>query len=225
VKKFLNVFMLALAMNFLAVAGGVGYLVVTKKLDKDKIHAIKEIVFPPAEAAAPATQPTTQPSTSTPILQLDQLLAAQAGRPAAEQVQNIQRTFDASMAQLERRQHEVEKLQAAVEFAQARLKADREAFEKQKGALEQREAESARLAADNGFQSSLEVYGTMKPKQVKDVFAGLSDDVVVRYLKAMEPARASKILKEFKTPAELQRVKVLMEQVRLAEASPAPARQ
>ncbi len=67
----------------------------------------------------------------------------------------------------------------------------------------------------------------MKPKQVKDVFAGLPEDVVVRYLRAMQPRQATKILSEFKTPAELERVKVLMERVRAAAepAGNAPAKQ
>ena len=53
----------------------------------------------------------------------------------------------------------------------------------------------------------------------------LADDVVVRYLRAMEPRQAAKIIKEFKTPAEVQRVKLLMEQVRAAESGSASAQQ
>ena len=50
-------------------------------------------------------------------------------------------------------------------------------------------------------------------------------DVVVRYLRAMDPGQAGKIIKEFKTPAEVQRVKGLMEQVRsAAESAGASAR-
>ena len=64
----------------------------------------------------------------------------------------------------------------------------------------------ARLAADQGFQDALQLYGTMKPKQVKEVFATLPDDVVVRYLRAMESRDASKVIKEFKSPAELVRL-------------------
>jgi flagellar motility protein MotE (MotC chaperone) len=224
VKKLFNVLMLALATNFLLVAGVVGYLWKTQRLDRDKAHAIREILFPPNEAGNATTQPTTQPATR-PSLDLDAVLAAAAGMPAAEQVQLLQRTFDSRLAQLDRRTEELKSLHDLVKIGETRLAADRAAFERELAALHAREQEADRLAKDKGFQDSLELYGTMKPKQVKDVFAGLPDDVVVRYLRAMDPGQAGKIIKEFKAPAEVQRVKGLMEQVRsAAESAGASAR-
>jgi flagellar motility protein MotE (MotC chaperone) len=224
VKKLFTVIAFALALNFLAVAGGVAYLWQTKRLDREKVHAIREMVFPPASDAttkpsAEFSDAATQPAPSS--LKLDELLAQHANRPAAEQVQLLQRTFDSRLAQVDMREREVRNLQDLVANAERKLKADRETLEQERAALETREQESARLAGDKGFQDSLQLYGTMKPKQVKDVFAGLSDEVVVRYLRAMPPRQATKILAEFKTPAELDRVKVLMERVRAAAAESA----
>jgi flagellar motility protein MotE (MotC chaperone) len=227
VKKLWNILVLALAANFIAVVAGVGYLYRTQRLDRERLHAIRDLLWPPADAGGGAT---TQPadadaaaSTTQPALELEALLAAQSGRTAAEQAQFLQRTFDSRMAQLDRRQRDVESLHDLVRNAEAKLTEERKAFEARRDALEAREQEATRLAADEGFQDSLELYGTMKPKQVKDVFATLPDDVVVRYLRAMEPRAASKILKEFKAPAELERLKTLMERVRSAEAEAAPA--
>jgi flagellar motility protein MotE (MotC chaperone) len=223
-KKLFTVLSLTLALNFLAVAGGVGYLYGTKKLDKDKIHAIKEIVFPPPAPEVAATQPTTQPAEPGPMMKLEEMLAAHAGLPAAEQVQMLQRTFDFRMTQLDEREKQVNALQDLVKNAESRLIAERKDFDQKRTALDSRAEDEARLASDKGFQESLQLYGTMQPKQVKNVFANLPDDVVVRYLRAMEPRKQGKILSEFKTPAELQRVKALMEQVRSAEPV-APAEQ
>jgi flagellar motility protein MotE (MotC chaperone) len=224
VKRLFNVIVLALAANFLILAGGVGYLWKTERLDRDKVHSIREILFPPNEEAGPAARPATQPATQ-PVLNLDAVLVAHANMPAAEQVQLLQRTFDSRMAQLDRRQRELEALHDLVKNGEARLAKDRADFEQELLALRKREQEADQLAKDKGFQDSLELYGTMKPKQVKDVFAGLPDDVVVRYLRAMDPGQAGKIIKEFKTPAEVQRVKGLMEQVRsAAESAGASAR-
>ena len=217
-KRLFNVIVLALAVNFLLLAGGVGYLWKTQRLDREKVHSIREILFPLNEPGDPTTQPTTQPATQ-PSLNLDAVLAAHAGMPAAEQVQLLQRTFDERMAKLDRRTEELKALHDLVKGGEARLTKDRAAFEQELAALRKREQEADRLAKDKGFQDSLELYGTMKPKQVKDVFAGLPDDVVVRYLRAMDPGQAGKIIKEFKTPAEVQRVKGLMEQVRSAAES------
>jgi flagellar motility protein MotE (MotC chaperone) len=221
VKKIFSILVLTLAVNFLALAGGIGYLYGTKKLDKDKVHAIRDIVFPttaPSDADA-TTQPSDGGPTTRSTFGLDEVLATHAGMPAAEQVQLVHRTADFRVADLERRQSELNALHDLVKNAETKLKSEREAFEAQRKALETREQEATRLASDKGFQDALKLYGTMKPKQIKDVFVGLSDEVVVRYMRAMEPRQVSKILKEFKTPAELERVKVLMEQVRSAEAS------
>jgi flagellar motility protein MotE (MotC chaperone) len=223
VKKLWNVLVLTLAVNFLALAGAVGYLYQSKKLDKEKVHAIREMIFPTTAPSAATTQPSDDPTTR-PTLSLEEVLAAHAGLPAAEQVQALQKTADFRIAEMERRHRELIALQDLVNNAEARLKSEREAFEKQRSALETREQEAARLASDKGFQDALKLYRTMKPKQIKEVFVGLPDDVVVRYLRAMEPRVASKVLKEFTTPAEVQRVQVLMEQVRAAEAA-APAKQ
>jgi flagellar motility protein MotE (MotC chaperone) len=215
VKKLLNVLVLTLALNFLLLAGGVGYLYRTGKLDRAKVLAIREMLFPPPAPAT--TQPTTKPTTQ-PVLKLEELLASHANLPAAEQVQLLQRTFDSRMAQLDRRQQEIKSLHDLVSNAEARLKTERDAFDARVKALNAREQEAAKLAADQGFQEALQLYGTMKPKQVKDVFTRMPDPEVVRYLRALDTRQATKVLAEFKTPAELDRVKVLMEQVRAAEA-------
>jgi flagellar motility protein MotE (MotC chaperone) len=224
-KKLFNVVVLTLAINFLALAGGIGYLYQSKRLDKEKVHAIREMVFP---TSAPSTQPAaldlSEIAATRPVLNLEALLASASGLPAAEQVEMIQKTADFRIAEMERRHRELLDLQNLVTKGQTKLKVDREKFEKEKAALDAREQEAARLASDKGFQDSLKLYGTMKPKQIKDVFANLADDVVVRYLRALEPRQVVKILAEFKTPAEVQRVKALMEQVRSAEPA-APAKQ
>lgn len=219
-KKLWNILVLALAVNFVALLAGVGYLYQSKRLDRERVRAIREMLFPPPPPAdAATTQPSGKGATTQPVLKLEELLAAHTGRPAAEQAQFLQRTFDSRMAELDRRQRDVEALHDLVRNAEAKLAQDRLQFEAKLAALEAREQEATRLAADKGFQDALKLYGTMKPKQVKEVFATLPDDVVVRYLRAMESRDASKVIKEFKSPAELERLKVLMERVRSADAA------
>jgi flagellar motility protein MotE (MotC chaperone) len=219
-KNLFNVAILVLALNFLAVAGGVGYLVQDKRLDREKVLAIKEILFPPP---APATQPSTRPAATTqPLLKLEELLAAQSGRGANEQVQFIQHTFDAQASQLDRRQRELADLKRQVDIAQAQLSKDRADYAKQRESLQAEQKKATELAQDKGFQDSLALYNTMPSKQAKTVFMGLSDETVVNYLQAMEPKTATKILKEFKAPAETERVQKLMEMMRRTQPAREP---
>jgi hypothetical protein len=212
-KKLLFVLALTLAINFLAAAGGVGWLFQTGRLDRQKVRAIREMVFPSAPTAKPATQPS-DPSTQPVTLRLEELLAKHAGKPAGEQLEHIRESFDSQMAQLERSQRNLLDLQRLVEQGQKKLAEDRLALAAKEKALEDREKSAERLAVDKGFQDSLALYQSMPAKQVKQLFLGMEDQTIVQFLQAMEGRAASKITKEFKTPEEVERLKKIMERMR-----------
>ena len=76
-----------MALNFLAVMGALGFLVVTGKLTQETGAEISNILFPqPEPATMPATQPVDDPATTQPVLRLERLLERQSGKPAGEQV-------------------------------------------------------------------------------------------------------------------------------------------
>ncbi len=216
-KKIFTVIMLTLAMNFLALAGGVGWLVRSGHVDKAKFKQIREIVFPPP-APAEQKESLADEAATRPTVRLDELLAKMSGRPAGEQVELIQQTFDAQMLILDRRQRELMDLEKQVDLAKQKLAADRAAFEKDQAALNSREDESAKLAADKGFQDSLALYTAMPSKQVKTIFMTLDEVTVEHYLDAMDPRDAAKIIKEFKTPDETAFIQQVLERMRLASA-------
>ncbi len=217
-KKLFNVLMLTLAMNFLAVAGAVGWLYQDGRIDKQRVTAIKEILFPKLVEPEPATQPAPDPTTQ-PVMRLEELLAKASGRSASEQVEFIQHAFDSQMAMLDRRQRELNDLQRQVELAKEQMSRDRAALGSQKQALDAREQEAVRQAGDKGFQDSLMLYNSMPAKQVKTVFMGLDDQTVMSYLQAMPTRNAAKVIKEFKAPEETTRIQKILERMRQAQAS------
>ena len=217
-KKLGVAIMFTLALNFLAAAGGIGYLFQTGKLDREKMTAIKDLVFAPPPVDPATTQPTTQSSATTrPINSLEELLAKASGRTAGEQVEFIQKSFDAQMALLDRRQRELADLQRQVDLAKQQMERDRVALNKGRTDLTNQQELAKKLATDKGFQDSLQLYKTMPSKQVKTIFMSLDDATMRQYLQAMEPRVAARIMKEFKTPAEVARIQKVMEAMRLAE--------
>jgi hypothetical protein len=221
-KRFANILAWTLALNFLAVAGGAAYLWRAGRLDREKTHAIREILFPPP--APPTTQPSRESlATTQPTLKLDDLIARTSGLPAADQIALIRKTFDAQMSQLDRTQRGLIDLQRTVQLAQEKLARDRTDFEQQKKALVDKEKQAELLAADKGFQDTLAIYNSMQPKQVKSIFMTIDDATMMRYLQAMEPRAVSKISKEFKTPDEVSRISKVLEQMRQAQAQAQPA--
>ncbi len=220
-KKLFTAVMLALALNFLAVAGGVGYLAKSGKLTKESVAKIKEILFPPPVADVPPTEPIAADPTTQPVLRLEELLAKKSGQTATEQVQFIQQTFDSQMAVMDRRQREMADQQATIQKAKAQLALDRQELERQRQDLSDKQAEATRLADDKGFQDSLALYNTMSGKQVKTIFLTLDDGTIQQYLQAMGPRNAGKIVKEFKSPEETARIQKVLERMRQVEATAA----
>jgi len=212
-KKLLNVLAITLALNFLALAGGVIYLFQTGALSRDKIVAIKALLGP-ATTQATTQEIKDQPDVSTqPTIKLEELLAKVSGRPAGEQVEFLQRTFDTQMAQLDRRQQELAALQVTIGNAENTMRADREKFTADVKKFTAREKAANKDAQDKGFADTLALYDSMSTKQVKDILAGVDDATATKYLRAMEPTRAAKILKEFKTSVESERVMRIIQSI------------
>ena len=212
-KKLWNVFVLTLAVNFIAVAVGVGYLYNDGRLDRKRIDAIKAVLYPPPATQPAASQPADE-SRPEPVLKLGELLEQKSGLTVSEQLSFLQQTFDARMAELDRRQRELADLQRQVDMANSTLARDRTALEEEKKQVTEREQLAARLAGDKGFQDSLKLYQSMPAKQAKQAFMTMDDEAVKRYLQAMEPRGAAKIVREFKAPDELQRIQRVIDQMR-----------
>jgi hypothetical protein len=212
-KRLWDLLVLTLALNFLALAGGVGWLYQAGRLDKQRVVKVKEVLFPPATQPAPTTQPATDPATASGA-QLDALLAQHAGLPAGQQVEFIRETFDSQMAQLDRRTRELADLKTQVDMANAKLATDRAALDADRKHLTDEQEQAKKLAADEGFQDSLNLYSSMPARQVKSIFMTLTDDALLQYLRAMDSGTAGKIIKEFKTPDELDRVQRVLERMR-----------
>jgi hypothetical protein len=217
-KRILSVIVLTLAINFLAVLGGVGFLFQSGKLDREKIGKVKELVFAPPPPAA-TTQPSASPTTKPGEMSLSSLLANRKGSSAIEQVDFLKRTFDTQMLELDRKQRELADLQRQVDLANQKLAADRVALDKREKDLASREQQAQKLQDDQGFQTSLSIYNSMPPKQVKSIFMTLNEATVQQYFEAMDARTAGKIIKEFKTPDETAFIKRVQERIRQAQLS------
>ena len=213
-KKLFGVLVLTLAFNFVLATCGIAYLLKTGALTKEKITSIKAVLYPATTQVAPETEKNTPDATTQPTLRLEELLAKVSSQPAGAQVEFMQRTFDAQMAQLDRRDQEIQRNAAEARAALKKATEERDRLTALQKKLDEREKALTTQVTDKGFEDSLALYNSMPPKQVKDVFATLDDATATKYLRAMEPARAAKIFKEFKTPQETERVQRIMEMIR-----------
>jgi hypothetical protein len=220
IKKLLSVVTLVLALNFLGVVAGTAWVWKSGHVDKEKLKQLKLVLYP--ADSQPATEPATEPATTEPVSRLDELLAKSAGRPASEQIQFIKDEFAGEMAELDRQRRELLDLRHQDDLAREQAADDRAKVEQARAALAQQKAEQEALKTDKGFQDSLALYEIMPTKQVKTIFMTLGEATVVAYLDAMPPARAAKIIKEFKSPEETDRIQKVLERLRVPPTT-APA--
>jgi len=213
-KKLFQVLSMVLAINFLAVLGGVGWLLQSGHLDRTRAQAVKEVLFPTTATTEPTTEQAAASPTSQPFVNLDELLASHAGKSAGEQVEIIQQSFDTQSAQLDRRKRELDALAEQVAREQKRLADTGASLEQARKQLDEREKQDESRASDKGFQDSLKLYNSMPPAQVKKIFMSLPMETVVNYLQAMPPRSATKIIKEFKTEKETELIHQVMEKMR-----------
>ena len=217
-KRLWNVLVLTLALNFLAMVGGVGYLYSAGRLDKEHLAAVRAALEP-----TPTTQPVeaveVESPTTAPVNAVDEMeaaLTAAAGRPgeAAGELSARRVAVESAAAALGRRRRELDDLQRLLATSRADLERQRAAVAAEKKQFDADRAADAALAADAGFQQTLKLYQSMQPKQVKAIFLATDDAAVARYLSAMPPRDVTKILREFKSPDETLRVKKVLDLMR-----------
>ncbi|HEY7087411.1 MAG TPA: hypothetical protein VH518_04930, partial [Tepidisphaeraceae bacterium] len=63
IKRLLGVIVLTLAVNFLALAGGVGWLYHQGRLSRENVAAIKDVLYPKPKEDVPTSQPSGDPTT------------------------------------------------------------------------------------------------------------------------------------------------------------------
>ena len=222
IKKLLTTGVIVLAINFLGMAAAVALLAQRAGVDRAKLAAVKDVLFPPAaDEAAEDEAPATEPAEPSPMEQLLALLDAQAGRPTEERVVDVREAFDGRAAALARSKRELGDREQQVLAATQTLSQERAAFDAERAAWAAQVQAAQERAASTGFRESLALYEQMPAKQAKAVFLALDDAAVLPYLRAMEPRLAGKILKEFKSPEETLRVKALLQLMRAGDPAAA----
>lgn len=221
-KKLVLVLIVTLAINFVALAAAAAMLAQKAQLDREKIEQVRDVLFPSTEEPA-EPEATAEPPEPTPMEQLLALLDAESGHGAEERVESVSRTVDSRFVTLSRIRRELADRSRQLDVAATKLANEREAFDAEVETWQgEMEAAIAR-ASDEGYQKTLELYEQLQARQVKDLFLGLKDDVVLAYLRDMDPAAAAKVLKEFKTDEEADRVRRILEMMRRGETGTAIA--
>ncbi len=202
-KRLYHALALLAIVNLLAIAGMIGFLVATGRVDAERAEQIAmvlrgEFPEPPADAAA------TQPAATRP---------AERQRSAQEIAQTqARRQFYELLA--ERHQREMEDRRKLNEELRLDVVRELEQIDEARKQLKEQRKQLSAESGEAGFALELEVISKVDPAQAKDLLKGrFKDPDVVRLLMQMDANRVSKIVDACKTQDELDWIGRILNQI------------
>jgi len=201
-KTIFNLVAIIAIANLLIIGGLVAALMLSGRLNTESATTIASVLR--GEKMVPATQPTTTAPTTQP--------GKKGGALSSETAVEIELT------QLEQKEKAVEHRYARLKDAELRLLQDRELLKQKQDLFNKQVKIQHESAEDKGFANALALYTKMPPEVAKEDFMKLDIDIVVRYLMNMPVRTSTKILEEFKTPAEQAKRQDITERIRTQQA-------
>jgi len=213
-------------LNILVLAGLVGFLFGSGRLDKPKAQAIADILRQPGTPVgfrekvydlmtpAPATAPgnaATQRGGS--------LDASGAPANAAGRIDFLAKVLEEQRLRLENEAQDLRHRQELLVNAQSDLDSAKSNFENSKKKFQQETDQAAAQKEKEAFDKMMALMDGSKPKQIKDLLMAMPSDQGAKYFGAMDPEQATKVMAEFKSPEEKAMLNTFVDTVRGAPSA------
>lgn len=152
------------------------------------------------------------------LRQQEELARAHPAADSAAQIGQIALVHQEQQAAGRRLEDERRMLDAQLEQTTARMEANADALQKQRATWQQDISDIAQRKEDAQFVQVTKQFEQIPPKQAKMMIEALvqrkQTDQAVAYLAAMNPRAAAKVLREFKTDADVALATELLERLR-----------
>lgn len=210
-KRFYHVLAWLAVANLFAVGGLVGYLFASGKLNPERMEQIAVVLR--GEFPKPQVQ-TTQP-------------AKQEEKPqtSREELARLEARKRFYMLISERQQRDLEDRNTLSQSIQLDVNRQLEKIESKEQEFTKQKQEAQKVAEQNGFQQTLDIYSEMDPKLAKDVLrTHFKDADAVRVLMQMDTGRRKRIVNSCKTDEEkawISRMLMQMQRLDVAQANAA----
>ncbi|WP_432799458.1 hypothetical protein [Poriferisphaera sp. WC338] len=218
---------IALILNTLALAGLIGWLGFSGRLDRDRVDQVVSLFEMTIEdqAAAEAAQLAEAEEILKKTQEAARLEAASRGPHSFAQRLNEEGVAsEVAVARLERLNREKADLHRLLQLDKQMIEQQRSALKKEREAFAEDIKQQAASSKDEDFQRTVQMLTKLKPKQSKEIFLRMLDagelDQAVDYLNAMPTRVSGKILSEFKTAPEISQMKVLLDRMATRGSGP-----
>lgn len=192
--------MIALA-NILALAGVIGWLGATDRLNADRVRRIRELLAKPAavEAAEQQAQLVAQQEAVQQQLAADKL--ARPPIPASDRIAADQAESELSLQRMLRRQREIDDLGSQLLRRQDELDRREKELLGRIAAFEDQKRKYMEIEGAAQFQAALATLEGLKAREAKAMLESLmskgASDEVIAYLARMDERKRAAIVSEF----------------------------
>lgn len=190
-KIILKIMRGTLAVLGLAALGLLGYGLISGRLDQERRH----------QYAATWRGEKLVP----PVVETQQTAMTESPQEASTRIAEAQIQDEIVSRELQQQMELLRDMKITVDLAQDQLTKDLKTLKTERDALVQELVVQRQKAQNEGFQKALKNYSQMKAKDVVADFMVMDDNDVVRYLSAMKSDVATKILSQFRSPAEREK--------------------
>lgn len=189
--------------NLLAMGGFVGWLVASKRLDAERLRAVREVLVTPIPEAAAAAAAKEAEAAAAATKEAEE--KRRQGTP-----QSAEAAIAADRAKADLQTQTIARLREEMRQLQGQLAREREALDARHAELDAREkrleakvAEVARTAGSEQFRQALATLEAQKPPAAKQMLQAMMQggeaqrEQAVAYLAAMEERGRNRVIAEF----------------------------
>jgi len=210
-----------LLINVLAFAGGVGWLVRSGRLNRQRFDLIREMLSLTVqqEQGQKLDAQKLEEASRQKAMEIARLESVSDGPVTlADRLRTELRGDELAEQRVERLRRDISDMRRQIGLAQSLLAKKQIEMDAQRVAFEEAVKHQAKLQEDADFQLTVRMLQQIKPKQGKQIFQELLKNgkrsQVVEYLAAMQLRKAAAVLKTFKTPQEIVQAADLLQTLR-----------
>ena len=216
-----------IVIHAIALAGFVGWLEASGRLDReryDKVVEIFELTIEEQKAKEEEAiaQAKVEGDQKKEAMRLKN--AAQGASSFDQKLVDDESSNELMLEQYARLKRDIADIQRRIASDKLYLRRQKEALDAARQDFEEYKQQFASRNEDEDFTKTVQMLSQLSPKQGKQILISMMQEgrlpEAVEYLVAMSSRKSGSIMREFKLPSEIQQAKLLLDQMRIRGAGP-----
>ena len=201
-KRILQIIMAVLLIHVVGAAVFVGWFCAARMNDEYADAMAKMIKGDPLQLADDQQDGDGEPSK----------------QPASLTAADVERIEKIDLLEVDIAHQQLRSFRARLAGESARIKRERDKLLADKLAWASEKQATSRQRKKDGFRRALSLYEGMKARDVKDIWIGLPEDILVAMVREMDASKVAKIFKEFRKDEEVEAKRRVLEAIRLGKS-------